>query len=391
LAVSSNVTIKVGMITTESRKEISTNSLGHICISQAESFGYTASEAEEVGAFTILNTIPAYTENYTDSVGLAWISTSVDSKGVADFSDTAVIETELDKAIQQFEQLSDAEFTSMASQRQSAYLNRVSTFVDSLKAPVEVCLSLLSESVQYTMPPILLPADCPPISIITLVHNRPKFIENACLNILHSDYPHTKLEWVIVDDSDPTESASNRIIQFSERFTDGVVTYIPLPKQRSIGYKRNLGVERAKHDILVMMDDDDVYPITSFRRRVAYLLKGPRPYDCGVCTTIAMYDLIKGTSAVNVPPYTLSLAERCSEATLTFRRKFWLERKFPDNSMAEGEAFLTGRESQVVEFPPQQMIVALSHGSNLSKRTIPDTSPGCFWDFPKNYLYFFTD
>jgi len=137
-----------------------------------------------------------------------------------------------------------------------------------------------------------------------------------------------------------------------------------------------------------MMDDDDVYPITSFRRRVAYLLKAPKSYECGVCTTIAMYDLINGISAVNVPPYTLSLAERCSEATLTFTRKFWLQRKFPDSSMAEGEGFLAGRESQVVEYPPQQMIVALSHGSNLSNRKVPSTTPGCFWGFSKELLVF---
>jgi hypothetical protein len=388
LLLASNVTIQVGMMTVEKRKEVSAGSFGHICISKAESFGYTASEAEEVGAFTILNTIPAYTVNYTEPAGLAWIPTSVDSNGIAEFSDTYALEVGLDTAIQQFQQLSDAELSTLASRRQSTYLARASTFISSFKIPINTCLSLLSDSSQYSMPPILLPADCPSISIITLVHNRPKFIENACLNILHSDYPHTKIEWVVVDDSDPTESASNRIIQFGERFTDGVVTYIPLPKQRSIGYKRNLGVERAKHDIILMMDDDDVYPVTSFRRRVAYLLKGPRAYDCGVCTTIAMYDLLQGISAVNVPPYTLSLAERCSEATLTFRRRFWLEGKFPDSSMAEGEGFLTGRESQVVEFPPQQMIVALSHGSNLSKRKIPDSTPGCFWGFSKELLVF---
>jgi len=101
-----------------------------------------------------------------------------------------------------------------------------------------------------------------------------------------------------------------------------------------------------------------------------------------------MYDLQKGVSAVNVPPYTLSLAERCSEATLTFTREFWNVRKFPDVSMAEGEGFLQGREDQVVELPPQQIIVALQHGSNLSGRATPSSNPGCFWGFPKELLEF---
>jgi hypothetical protein len=244
------------------------------------------------------------------------------------------------------------------------------------------------EIIPKHMPPLLYPQDCPPISVITLVHNRPKFIENACLNLLSSDYPRDKIEWVVVDDSDPDQSPSNRILQFAEMFAPGIVTYVPLVKQKSIGFKRNLGIEKAKHNILVMMDDDDHYPTTSFRRRVAYLRKGRKSYECATCTTIAMYDLLKGTSAVNVPPYTLPLSKRCSEASMVFTRDFWLQRKFPDTSQAEGEAFLEGRESQVVEMPPQQILVALSHGSNLSGRSMPDAKPSCFWGFERPLLEF---
>ena len=200
-----------------------------------------------------------------------------------------------------------------------------------------------------------------------------------------------KVEWVVVDDSDATESASDKIIQFQQKFAPGVVTYVPMNKQRSIGHKRNLGVKTAKHDVILMMDDDDHYPSTSFRRRVAWLLKGRRRYQCAVCTTIAMYDLQKGVSAVNVPPYNLSLAERCSEATLTFTRGFWLERPFEDTNMAEGEGFLKGRLADVVEIPPQQIIVAFSHGKNTSSRRVPqgaDVNPGCFWGFPREFLIF---
>ena len=43
------------------------------------------------------------------------------------------------------------------------------------------------EDLPRHMPPLLNPADCPPISVVTLVHNRPRFVENACLNLLASD------------------------------------------------------------------------------------------------------------------------------------------------------------------------------------------------------------
>jgi glycosyltransferase involved in cell wall biosynthesis len=239
------------------------------------------------------------------------------------------------------------------------------------------------------MPPLLNVDDCPPISIITLVHNRPQFIKNACLNLLSSDYPREKMEWVVVDDSEPDKSPSDMILQFEEQFAPGRLVYIPLTRQRSIGYKRNLGVEKATANVLLMMDDDDHYPSTSFRRRVAYLLKGRKQYECATCTMIAMYDLMKGQSAVNIPPYGLSLAERCSEATLTFTRNFWKARPFPDVSVAEGEEFLKGRCGQVVEMPPQQIIVAMNHNTNSSsRRGLPNASPSCFWGFERPLLEF---
>jgi len=140
------------------------------------------------------------------------------------------------------------------------------------------------------------------------------------------------------------------------------------------------------------MDDDDHYPVTSFRRRVAWLLKHPWKPRCVAATTIACYDLVKGISAVNTPPMGLPFSQRISEATLTFYRSFWMEGKFPaDVQIGEGDGFLAGREEECLELPPQQIIVAFSHGKNASSRRIPggdDLKPGCFWGFPKEYLVF---
>lgn len=276
------------------------------------------------------------------------------------------------------------EANSQSYKGRSVYLYS-NDFVSALKECVSAVES--REPLPRHMPPLLNVDDCPTISVLTLVYNRPKFIENACLNLLSTDYPKEKIEWVVVDDSDPDQSPSNRIVQFQEKFP-GKIVYIPLKSKLSIGAKRNMAVEKASSDILLMMDDDDHYPSTSFRRRVAYLLKGRQIMECAVCTTLAMYDLKTGISAVNVPPYSLSLGQRCSEATLTFTRNFWKTKPFPDSSMAEGEAFLEGRESRVVEMPPQQIIVALTHGTNTSRREVPTGNPGCFWGFPRQLLEF---
>jgi hypothetical protein len=205
-----------------------------------------------------------------------------------------------------------------------------------------------------------------------------------------SDYPREKMEWIVVDDSPAEESSSNKIMGFEQRFFPGKIRYIPLPKKVTIGRKRNIGCRRAAHGVILMMDDDDHYPQTSFRRRVAWLLKDRVKHKAAVCTSIAMYDLNGGLSAVNVPPFNLGLAERASEATLTFTADFWQDRPFLEVDMAEAEAFLKGRESDVVEMPPQQIIVSFLHKKNTSSRRVPglEAKPGCFWGFPKQFLEF---
>jgi len=245
------------------------------------------------------------------------------------------------------------------------------------------------------LPPILLPDACPPISIITLTYNRRNFIDLACLNLLLTDYPQDKIEWVVVEDSDDdNKAASDKILGFAARNPNIQVSYVPIGHRLTVGEKRNKGIERASNSIILFMDDDDVYPATSFRRRVAWLLKGGMGAGCQAAkavasTTIAMYDLRTGQSAVNVPPLDLPIGQRISEATLTFYKSFWAERHFKDVAVAEGEDWLIGRESGLLEIPPQQIIVALSHCTNISSRAIPkEAKVGCFWGWDEVMLRF---
>ncbi len=233
---------------------------------------------------------------------------------------------------------------------------------------------------------------CPPISIVTLLHNRRRFVDLCLHNLLITDYPKDKIEWVVVEDSDIVEEqAADKVLKFGRGCAPMSVSYIPLEKKNvPIGSMRNKAIKMAQHDIILFMDDDDHYPPTSFSKRVAWLVAHPWQPKAVACTTIACYDLIRGTSAVNTPPWTLPLRQRISEATLTFYKSWWEAKKFPKVSMAEGEGFLEGRESDVLELPPQQMIVAMSHGKNTSGRRIPPSGqePSCFWGFPKEFLVF---
>ncbi len=351
---------------------------GHLLASRAEGFGYAAAEADAGGAFMLLSDIPAYSI-YKGRSGAAFIS--CEGSATAD----------LQSAFRAFSEWSGTGEGPAAAAAAPALA--AADIADVLRF-----ISYIPPAGNIHLPPILQADDCPPITIVTLTYNRRKFIDLACLNLLLTDYPRDKIEWLVVEDSDDqAAAASDKIIGFAGKNPDIKVSYLPLEKKTSIGEKRNKAVEKAMHDIILFMDDDDVYPETSFRRRVAWLVNGS-PFSragaavkprCVVSTMLAMYDLRTGQSAVNVPPLGLPLGQRVSEATLTFRKDFWAERPFPDVNMAEGEGWLDGRESAVLEIPPQQIIVALSHGANISSRVIPaDARVGCFWGWDEHMLRF---
>lgn len=249
----------------------------------------------------------------------------------------------------------------------------------------------------HRMPPILSIEDCPSISVITPTYNRRKLLDIAFNNMLSTDYPRSKIQWIIIEDhEDSTQMATDKVIKFQQACPEISMKYIPIQGRMSIGQKRNLAVDQADHEIVLFMDDDDHYPPTSFRRRVAWLLGGEKKGQKGFariacCTMIAMYDLMTGISAVNVPPMNLPLSQRVSEATFTFYKSAWLERKFKEVSIAEGEDWIAGREHEIIEIPCQHIIVAFSHQGNQSSRRVPkqkDKAPSCFWGFSREYLIF---
>jgi hypothetical protein len=348
-------------------------------------------EASMVRAFKLVNNLDSYLHYYEKDAGCAFVNLPCVQKGMASYvnwetCDKAVVQSQLQDAVAAFRK---CDLHTLRNENEKAYKESwKKNFETSMQTMFQTIIAKLQTKAPMPkfMPPVLNSADCPPISIVTLVYNRPKFIENAFLNLLSSDYPRDKIEWVVVDDSDATESPCNKVIQFIDKFRPGSITYVPLDTKAPIGEKRNIGVERSSHDIILMMDDDDVFPSTSFRRRVAWLLHRQQTV---VCTILPMYDLFKGTSVVSVPPYNLGLSQRISESTLTFYKKFWDEKKFPEKSISEGEEFLAGRESHVTEIPSFQIIVALQHDKNASARIVPaEAKPGCAWGFEKPHIYF---
>jgi len=382
-----NVKFYVEDLKKDIREKLLVTYEGHICCSDSEGFGFTAAEANYVNAFTLLNTLPVYLQDYSKSLNVSWIQTpTVHSNEKCTYgsyvSNFENIERDLDSAIEKFSSFVPSKISKLEEKQRDFKYNLLKIF-DTLKERTKL----------KHLPPILDRRDCPPISIVTLIYNRRKFFDLAKHNILLSDYPKEKIQWVIVDDSDNMEEqCSDKIVQTQEQFTGMDIRYVPLLRKTPVSQKRNIGVENCTNDIVLFMDDDDHYPETSFRRRVAWLTRHPIGPKAVACTTIACYDLIKGVSAVNVPPFDLPLGQRVSEATLTFYKSWYEEHKMDSNiQVGEGESLVRGRESDVLEIPPQQIIVAFSHNKNTSSRRIPATDgvePSCFFGFPREYLTF---
>ncbi len=396
--VSNNVTVSIEDVSEEERVALQGKHAFALICSQAEALGMAAMESLAAGAFLIGNALPTYKEAFEGNPHVVLTTATLEplKAGFRDTFESPTFVEELEAALEKAMKVWKEEAGWREAQQQTAFKRRDAFEQGVVNACRDLLAGddfLLAKKQMRTLPPIVADSDLPKISVVTLLYNRRAFVDLAMHNLLITDYPKDKIEWVVIEDSDNTdEQASDKIIRFGREAAPLSVSYIPLQKKTPIGKKRNMAIQRAQHDIVVMMDDDDHYPPSSFRRRVSWLLRHPWQPKATVATTIACYDLLQGTSAVNTPPWSLGLKDRVSEATLCFYKSWWEAGKFADTAnMSEGEGLIAGRELDVLELAPQQLIVAMSHGKNSSSRRIPpgpSGKPSCFWGFPKEFLVF---
>jgi hypothetical protein len=344
-----------------------------ICLSACEGFGHAINEALSVGCNFILSPIRPFKEDIIGEVqaGVYYGEQSAQIDQVECIG--SMVDTSVYSVMDALEEYVDTPLKS--KQVGSKFLRELyeanhKKWVDNFK---EYLVSLKFEpySMNATLPK---ESDLPDVSIVTITKDRRKFMPLAKYSYLIQSYPEDKIEWVIVDDGDdPIEDTL---------FGVPNVKYVWC-KKMSVADKRNLGVQSAMYDIICMLDDDDVYPNNSILQRVAMLLKEPKK-ECVFCTTIPCYDIKKYSSFMNVPPITLPMSQRVSEATLGFTRKFWEERKFQSGvQIAEADAFIRDREQMCREISPQEVIVSLVHPLNTSSRKTPEMKEpnGCHYGF----------
>ena len=329
-----------------------------VCTSAAEGFGHAVNEALSAGCVPILSPIQPFREIVKNAL---WVS---NAKIVPHPQCLGVLEDvdvdSLADAFIDYTRMSDDDRRGITMDSRETYEDRHEAFVKNMLSRLDTLFTGMAPySLEESLPK---EENLPCVSIITLTRDRRSFIPLAKYCFLAQTYPEHLLEWVIVDDGkDPIKNLISDLPN---------VTYILLDEPLSIGAKRNLAVMKAKHDILVMMDDDDVYPNNSVLARVAHMLAAPRK-ECLFSTMLPCYEIHETKSFMNVPPITLDMSKRVSEATLCFTRSFWQQQPFPDQQIAEGDAFIHGREGMCREFSPQDVIVSLSHKKTTSSRKPP--------------------
>ena len=348
-----------------------------ICTSLAEGFGHAVNEAMSVGCNLILSPIKPFVEDLVGAVQLG-VEYCEELKSV---EQPECLGTLMDVSIQSIcDALERYVNTPFKEKRNGSehiraiYETRHKTWVSNMK---EFLPTVLDKSLpEYHLKDVFPKGeDLPDVCVITLTKNRRNFMPLAKYCYLLQTYPEDKMEWIIVDDGE--DAIEDTLIGIPN------VTYVRCDPGLTISQKRNLAVSKALYDVIVVCDDDDVYPENTVLHRVAMMTKEPAK-ECAFCTTIPCYDITKYSSFMNVPPYTLPMRQRVSEATLIFTRKFWETTKFDETvNIAEGDAFIRGREQMCRELSPQEVIVSLTHPKNLSSRKIPEFKEpnGCHYGF----------
>lgn len=341
-----------------------------MCTSAAEGFCHAVNEAMSAESILLLSPIEPFRELTTKAI---WVS---GSKSVPHPECLGTLEDvdvgSIVDALTVYTKMSHHQRRAESRANRDRYENRHQNFLLLIDAAIKaITTDLKPYSLESMLPK---EQELPFISVITITRDRRAFIPLVKYGLIAQTYPAEKIEWIIVDDGKD---------QIKDLVSDMKnVVYVLSDEPMTIGAKRNLAVTYATHDILVCMDDDDVYPSNSLLSRVAHMLAEPKK-ECLFSTVIPCYDIHEKKSFMNVPPIKLPMCERVSEATLCFTWAFWEAGRFPDQQIAEGGGFIRGREHQCRELSPQDVIVSLIHKKNTSSRKAPPMAEpnGCHYGF----------
>lgn len=105
---------------------------------------------------------------------------------------------------------------------------------------------------------------CPKVSVIIPTYNRPDALERALASVFHQTYPN--LEIVVVDDNTNNAKMRERTAAAVAIYPD--VQYIQNHQNLGGGETRNVGIRKAKGELIAFLDDDDEFLPTKIEQQV---------------------------------------------------------------------------------------------------------------------------
>ena len=172
------------------------------------------------------------------------------------------------------------------------------------------------------------------VSVLTVTYNRSRFFPGLIQRYLAQDYPLSQMEWLILDDGANEEQAATQQLLESAGIPN--LRYISAAVRAPMGQKLNQLTALCKGEVIVIMDDDDIYPPTRVSAAVHVFTANPSVTIAG-CSKIYMYFEEDDTIYVT-GPYHDKHALHC---TLAYRKSYLLNHRYDDEELCAVEKAFT--------------------------------------------------
>lgn len=204
----------------------------------------------------------------------------------------------------------------------------------------------------------------PNVSICTPTFNRRPFFEGLLKCVQSQDYPHKKIEWIIIDDGTDKIEDIFQDEKTKSMLQDITVRYFYVGEKMDLGAKRNLMHEkctfRNDEDIIVYMDDDDYYPPERVSHSVKKLTQDKKALCGGSSELFLWFNVLN--KMYKFGPYGPNHA---TAGTFAFKRKLLKDTSYENVAvLAEEKHFLKNYTIPFVQFDPFKTILVVSHEQN---------------------------
>jgi len=190
------------------------------------------------------------------------------------------------------------------------------------------------------------------VSVITITCNRRRFIPRLIQMYKAQLYPVDQMEWIIVDDGD------DKVADLFMYSGLPNIVYLPYKRGLLMGAKLNIAKERARGNIVVVMDDDDYYPPGRVMTVVDAFDDNPDVLVAGCSKTYMYYTDTDEIYCAG--PYNDNHALNC---TMAWRSSY--TGKYDDNEPCAVErAFLNDFTEDVVQLYSKNTILHIIHSTN---------------------------